>query len=210
MDRVAEYKGDVLIKGKAQVLGGFDPPIPRASLAQDNLAEYADDPTGWRVHDAFATNLPGTPADDDLGLVTGTLGTAPPEVQTGDLKAAGATTRYARRVVTIPQEYQAGQTFQLRFRAGMKATVADVSATLDIEAYKLDGAGGVSGDLYAGPAQDINSLTLQDIDFTITPTTLTPGDQLDVRIAMAVNDAATGTAVTGVIHKLSRLCDVKG
>ena len=36
------------------------------------------------------------------------------------------------------------------------------------------------------------------------------GDVLDVRIAIAVNDAATATAVTPTIAGIDLLCDIKG
>jgi hypothetical protein len=165
--------------------------------------------TAWRVWDAVQTNLPGTPATDDLGLIGGTFATAPPSIQTGDLKAAGATTRYARAQVELPWDYEAGQSVTLRFHAGMVTTISDGTATLDVEAYESDEEVGISADLCATAAQSINSLTFADIDFTITPTTLAAGDMLDVRIAIAINDTATGTAVIGCVGAAKLLCDVR-
>lgn len=180
------------------------------ALVQDNLSRF---PVPWdslRVWDAFATNLPGTAAADDLALVGGTFGTAPPMVQAGDLKAAGATDRYARFQVILPECYVAGETVNLILSAGMKTTVADVSCTVDVEAYLLDKVSGISADLCATAAQSINSLTFADKSFTITPTTLEPGDVLDVRVKISCNDAATATAVTPTIAGLDLACDIKG
>jgi hypothetical protein len=56
-------------------------------LRQDANAIFPIDLTALRVWDAFATNLPGTAATDDLALVGGTFGTSPPVVSAGDLKA---------------------------------------------------------------------------------------------------------------------------
>jgi len=163
-----------------------------------------------RVWDAMQTNLPGTAATDDLGLVGGTFGTAPPVINAGDCKALGATSRYCRIEVPIPECYVAGQPFALSLSAGMKTTIADVSCTLDVECYRLDKDSGISADLCSTAAQSINSVTFADKSFTITPATLNPGDMLDVRITIAVNDAASATAVTPTIAAIDRVCSIKG
>lgn len=179
-------------------------------LKQEANAVFPVAFTDLRVWDAYHTNLPGTAATDDLALVGGTFGTAPPLVQAGDLKAAGATTRYARFEVIVPECYDAGETFSLRLSAGMKTTIASTSCTVDVEAYRLDKISGISADLCATAAASINSLTFANKTFSITPATLVPGDVLDVRIAIACNDAATATAVTPTIAAIDVLCDIKG
>ncbi|KKL58345.1 hypothetical protein LCGC14_2226310 [marine sediment metagenome] len=204
------FPGDIVVAGVVYARGGIQPTIDRSSLTQESLAVYKIPLTSFRVWDALQTNLPGTSATDDLGLIGGTFATASPTIQTYDLKAAGASTLYARVEVPLPVEYVAGETLILRFHAGMKTTVADNTATLDVQAYESDEEEGISADLCTTAAQDINSLTLADIDFTITPTALAPGDMLDVRIAVAINDAASGTAVKGIIGSAARLCDIKG
>jgi len=185
--------------------------IPRAYVSQETLSPFAISPDVWRVHDAFATNLPGTPANDDLGLVDGTFGTNVVTIQAGDLKAAGATTRYAKARLSLPHEYVAGETVTFRLRSGMETTVADTSCTLDFEAYRVDDDGTVDGaDLCTTSAQNINSLSEANFDFTLTPTNLSAGDEIEVRIAITCTDAATGTAVTPVIYAATLLCDTKG
>ena len=82
-------------------------------LRQDPLAIFPVPFTSLRVWDAFATNLPGTAATDDLALIGGTFGTSHPTIEAGDLKAAGATTRYARFQVKLPECYDSGETITL-------------------------------------------------------------------------------------------------
>lgn len=179
-------------------------------LKQDPDMVFPIPLTDLRVWDAFQTNLPGTAATDDLALIGGTFGTAPPMIQAGDLKAAGATTRYARFQVVIPECYEAAETLSLVISAGMVTTVADTSCTVDVEAYRVNKTSGIGSDLCATAAQSINSLTFADKTFTITASTVSAGDVLDVRIAVACNDAATATAVTPAIAGLDLVCDIKG
>ena len=187
-----------------------DAEILRSQLIQEPLAEFVIRLTAFRVWDALQTNLPGTSATDDLGLIGGTFGTNSPKLKTYDVKAAGAVTLRARVLVQLPVEYEAGQTVNIRLRCEMETTVADVSATVDVEAYQSNDNGGISADLCATAAQSINSLTDANKDFVITPTTLAPGDWLDVRVTIAVNDAATATAVLATIGNASLLCDIRG
>ena len=179
-------------------------------LKQDPDSIFPIDWASLRVWDAYQTNLPGTAATDDLGLTGGTFGTDPPTVDAGDLKAAGATTRYARFMVALPECYDAGETVQLSISAGMVTTIADTSCTLDVEVYKLDKISGIGSDLCNTAAQSMNSLTFAALAFDITPSGLSAGDIFDVRIAIACNDAATGTAVTPTIGAIDLLCDIKG
>jgi len=166
--------------------------------------------TSCRVWDAMATNLPATPASDDLGLVTGTPGTTAPLINTGDVKALGPTTRKLTFELCVPDNYESGKAFQVRIRAGMLTTIADTTATVDLEVFKPDGAGAVGSDLCATPAATINSLTQSDKDFTITASSLNPGEKLICIVSVAVNDAATVTAVIGQIYSISRRCHTRG
>lgn len=176
--------------------------LERDKLAQRVLGTDNVPLSACRVWDAQQTLLPGTAAADDLAFVTGTLGTNMPSIQTGDLKAAGATTRYASLQAELPEDYEDGQTVTVELVAGMKTTVADVSATIDLQAYRSAEDGTVGSDLCATAAQSINSLTAATKSFTLTPTSLVAGDLLDLRIAIAVNDAATATAVIGCLYAI--------
>lgn len=183
----------------------------RASiLKQDANAIFPINLTSLRVWDAFETALPGTAATDDLALVGGAFGTAPPTISGGDMKALGATTRYARFQMQLPECYDSGQTVTLSISAGMVTTVADASCTLDVECYKLDKITGIGSDLCATAATTINSLVFAAKTFTITPAGLVAGDVFDVRIAIACDDAATVTSVTPTIAAIDLLADIKG
>ena len=142
--------------------------------------------------------------------IGGTFGTSPPVVSAGDCKALGATSRYARFMVELPECYEAGETVTLSLSAGVVTTVASVSCTVDVECYELDKIGGIGSDLCATAATTINSLVFAAKSFTITSSGLVAGDVLDIRITIAVNDAATVTAVTPTIAAIDLLCDIKG
>jgi hypothetical protein len=204
--------GDLVIGGNLRLGGNISPAIPKSDILA--LAEYQEFPiplTDFRVWDAMQTLLPGTPSADDLGLVGGTFGTATPSVRSEDLKALGATNKRARFLVQLPWEYEAGQSVKLRITAGMITTVSDTSATLDVEAYKLqsDPDNAIGSDLVTTAATTMNSTTFVGIDFVITPTSLSPGDILDVRITVAVNDGASVTAVIAGITSVKLLADVR-
>ena len=203
--------GDVVITGDLHVMGSINPPIARTSLAQETLSDYVIAMTEWATWDDMSTPLPNAGATDDLGLVHGYFGTNSPSLQTGDLKSAGATTRYARAQVIVPHEYVAGQTLELRFVAGVITTVADVSCTLDAEVFLSDGETGIGADICATAAKSINGgVSFANYDFSITPATLSPGDVLDVRIAIACDDGSGATAVIGCVGQSVLRCDTKG
>ena len=179
-------------------------------LKQDALAIFPVNMMDLRVWDAIQTNLPGTAAADDLALIGTTFGSTAPRVTAGDCKALGATSRYARFMVELPECYEAGETVTLSLSAGMVTTVASSSCTVDVECYKIDKITGIGSDLCTTSATTINSLVFAAKAFTITPSGLTAGDVLDVRLTIACNDAATGTAVTPTIAGIDLLCDIKG
>lgn len=159
----------------------------------------------------FLVELWGTPAAS-LEYVGGTHGTNAPSLQTPDFGGnAAATAYYARAEIPLPWEYEAGQTVQIRVHAGMLTTVADQSATVDLEVYKSDEDSTSTGDLCATAAtsDNMNSLVFADIDFTITPTTLSPGDLLDVRITVTVDDDGDAGVMKGCIGSVQLLCDVR-
>ncbi len=181
----------------------------RATILKQETARFPIPWSSLRIFDAYQTALTGTANTDDLALIGGTFGTAPPMVQAGSA-AIASITRYARFQVIVPECYVAGQAFALVFSAGMKTTVADTSATLDVECYRADKISGISADLCTTAAQSINSLVFADKSFTITPGTLLPGDILDCRITIAAVDAATGAAVTPTIAGMDISCAIKG
>lgn len=189
---------------------GIAPQLRTSILKQTANAIFPVNLDSLRVWDAVATALPGTAGTDDLAYATGTFGTAPPVINAGDCKNLGATTRYARFQMQLPECYDSGETITLALSAGMKTTIASTSCTVDVECYKIDKISGIGSDLCATAAQSINSLTFATKSFTITPSGLVAGDVFDVRITIAVSDTATGTAVTPTIAAIDLLCDIKG
>ncbi len=183
--------------------------IPRTKLAQDNVQGFSIPLHSWRTWDAPTTSLPSAAANDDLGLVYGTFGTAHDLIQTGDCKNT-TTTRHARAMATLPYNYQAAETVMIRAYAGMETTVASSSTTIDFDVRECTGHGGYSSDICTTSPTSINSLTYGNKDFVITATDLVAGDLLDIKMTMIVTDSGTGTAVIGSVGKLFLLVDLRG
>lgn len=211
---VSRIAGDLNVEGSITFGDTILPGITRSNLIQEDFAAYPVRFSDLRVWDAFGT-LIGTAGSDDLGLSSGgTWSTNAPYISAGDLKSAGATTRRARFLITLPPNYVAGQSIRLSAYAGMVTTAADTSCTLDFEAYAavLTGTGGtVTGsDLVTTSATSINSTTFAEKTFDLTSSGRVPGDVIDVRMSIACTDAATGTAVIPAIAALQLKLDIKG
>jgi hypothetical protein len=204
---IDELRVTQLLKANRLETGyGFE----RQYLVREDLAEYTLDLGNAKIWDS-GQPLTATPASDDLGLIAGTFGTANLYLSAGDLKAAGATTRRCRILAQLPPEYDAGQDVVIRIAAGMLTTASDGTCTVDAEAYLVGRTTLKSGsDLVSTSATSINSLTFAEKSFTVTAGSLSAGDVLDIRISIACNDAATGTAVTPAIAAIDLLCDIKG
>lgn len=198
--------------GRITHVNEFQPPIDTGQIAERALQEYALDMATFRIHDNYGVILPNAGATDDLGLVGGTFGTNAPSLQTEDLKAAGATSNFARFQVTLPPNYVAGEAVKIRVVGGMITTVADTTAFADIECYENEEDNTVSVDLCTTAETTINALIASPttVDFTITSATLSPGSVLDVRVATVVTDAAEATPVIACITKLALLCNTQG
>jgi len=182
--------------------------VERTDLKLEENAAYAIPITEFRVWDALGTILPATAANDDLGLITGTWGNDyTPRIQGVD--AGGTTeTQYAGFSFALPPEYVAGTNFTVRINAGM-LVVADASATVDVECIKTCIAS--PSDLCGTAAQSINSTTHADKDFTITGTTLSPGDRVSIRIKTVVTDAGNAAPnINSSIRSVKLLLSVRG
>ena len=202
--------GNIHIAGNLSV-GGTVPTIDRTSMAVNTLAKYAILPTDWFVHDAIQTPLPGTAANDDLAVDGEAFGTAVPYITSGNLDNAGATTRYARTTFCLPPEYVSGSAITIQAHAGMTTDDASAAATIDFELYKAGNEKVKSGsDLVTTSATDINSTTFADKDFTVTGTSLSAGDVIDIRMAVLVNDSGAGSAVIADVGQVYLLLSVQG
>lgn len=188
--------------------GGVEPGVPVQVAETINLADL-------RVWNDFATNLPGTAATDDLGLVTlaSTVGTDwDVAVQTDDLDNAGTNVPfYAASIITLPQGYVSGGALSVVINCGMIGSVAGTACTIDVQAFLLRAP---AADLCTTAAQDMNSLTAANKTFTFTPTGLVAGDQLLVRYTILATDTAATAPSFARINKISLSClqnsDVSG
>lgn len=211
LDGQMQFNGTIRVAdgaiSNAQVSSAAD--IVRSKMKQE-LAKFILPLTSLRMHDDLASLLPNPSASDDLGFpVSQVFGTNSPLIESKDLKTL-STSLYARGGFVLPAEYDAGQSVTLRIRAGADTTVSDTSLDLDVELYEVDRDGGVGSDLCQTAAQSINNLTLADKDFTINPTGLAAGDQLDFRVEVAVVDSATATVVKAKITEIAFLIDIRG
>jgi len=199
----------VAVTGATLSSAGALSAVLRATLGQDALADYTIPLTGMRVHDAPSSFLPTSASADDMGLIAGTFGTDSANLQGVDFGGA-ATDEMCRFLFKLPPEYDAGETITVRVHAGMLTTVADAATTVDAEVHLHDGEGAVGSDLVAASPASINSLTLGDKDFTVTPTGLVAGDELDIRLIFAGSDTGNLGVMIPIITKVSVLLDIKG
>lgn len=217
MATVQNNIGDVEISGNLRVGGTFSPTLAKTDvLAEESLQSFTIPMTIWRKDDGYATALTAAAAlTDDLGLYGQTFNTNAPSLRSSDFggNAFGGNptpqSHYARGEIVLPWEYVPGGSVTIRLHAGMLITVADQSCTVDVEVYKSDRDSTVTGDLYSGLAQNINSLVFSDVDFALTSSALSPGDLLDVRINVAGHDDTDAGVMIGCIGSVQLLCDVR-
>jgi hypothetical protein len=210
MANATNLPGDLVVPGDIRITGSITPGLTKANvLAQADLQAFNVPWTWWRTFDSVGTNLPAAAANDDLGLVGGTHATNHPTIQAGDIGGASST-RYARAVIPLPWEYVAAQTVQLRFYAGCQTTAPDTTCTLDIVACATDGDYTVGSDLAsAASANNIQSTSFANVDFTITTSALSPGDELDVLLSIAYADTGDAGVMIPTVGKVQLLCDVR-
>lgn len=184
----------------------------RANLGQDDLAVYGLGLETWRVTGtgALLGASAGTPSGA-FGITYGTHGTNAPLVA-GEAASNNSKTNKMRRTFTLPAEYVAGQTVTLRIKAKETVGAATVSTTVDVEAFEVAAEAGLGGsptDLCATAAQDVTT-TVGDKDFTITPTDLVAGDELDIEITGVTNDTGGAVGTILAIYSVQLLLDIKG
>jgi hypothetical protein len=184
--------------------------IDPTKMAQRPLQRFSVQWTHFRIWDSLNTNPVGAAATDDLALITGTWASAATTINSGDCKAA-TTTRRIGFFISIPDNYQDGETVTLRIRAGMATTVASTSCFIDAEAYTRTGvAAGLTADLVTTAQQSMNALTAGDYDFQLNPTSLDPGMLLEFRLSVLCTDVATATAVIPTIYAVDLYVDTRG
>jgi len=211
MARAGTIDGDVRIIGEviADSYELSDKVTRTSDIAQETLQKFVIPMTSFVVHDAPQTKLPGTAANDDLGLYGTTPGTDSMYMAAGDIGGA-ASTRYARCTFPVPQNYDSGQTVQIRVSCAVTTTVCDTSCTIDVECWESDKEAAVGADICATAATSMNSTTWANKDFTITATNLVAGDVLDIRLAIAYSDTGNLGVMIPSIGSVELLCDTRG
>lgn len=144
----------------------------------------------WLIWDsATLAPLTATANADDLGYTLGTRATDAPLLHAVNDDAE--TIQYARQQVVVPSNYIAGQAISLAITVA-EGAVADTDAGIDCDVYRQ-----------AAPTVDINSTALQSVlgaagtkTFVLTPTNVVPGETLDIRIFLDIDDNAGATAPT--------------
>lgn len=186
--------------------------ITRENLVQDDLAVYRLGLETWKT---TATGQPlgaaaGTPSGA-FGITYGTHGTAAPQI-VAEAASGASVTNKMRRTFTLPPEYVSGQTITLRVKAKETVGAATVSTTIDAEVYEVAAEAGLGGsptDLCATAAIDVTT-TVGNKDFTITPTNLVAGDELDIELTGVSNDTGATVGTILAIYDVSLLIDIKG
>ena len=185
----------------------------RSRLVEDSLEKYPLPLELFVIHDEPSWKLPSSDAaaDDDFGCA-GTFGTTAMTLETRDEKAnAGAHAVYGRTSFRLPPEYIDTQTVQVVVAAGAKTTIPDASMEVDVEVRVVnESTGAVGAEICTTDAQDCKNLTAALKTFSLDSSGLAAGDLLDIRISITTNDAATATAVLGVINNAYMQMDIKG
>lgn len=181
--------------------------IARSQLVTETLTPFRVALGDVRVFDAFITFLPSTAATDDMALIGGTHGSAAPQLE-GVLATGSATeTQKCRFVFSLPAEYVAAGLIRLRVTCNVTQGEGEGTKTIDADVVSNDDDGTVSADI-----NETDPVTIDDTptgrEFTITPTGLAAGDELDVVLTLVVEDG--GLDATGEIERIDVLLDVKG
>ena len=187
-----------------------DAGVTRAKLALESK-KFWQPLESLRIFDSSSNAvLPNTASSDDLGLIVGTLASSGHSIRTSDAKATTVTQK-AAFTFSLPAEYESAGEISLVAHAGMLTTISDGTATIDFSVYhKSEADISHTADLCTSSPATINSLTLASKAFVITPTSRVNGDEFGVLMTVAITDAATGTAVLGLVSKLHWLVQVRG
>lgn len=163
----------------------------------DHLRKHAIPFMGMTTWNVLNVPLPITAAADDLAVIGGTFLTNAPVLQTSDAKATTVTQK-ARFQYRVPDDYIPGDDAKVVCVAELITTIANGTATLDLEVARV-----------AAPGTDIQSTAAVDFKFApgtsttctfvLTATDLVPGEMLDCVFTVGITDSGTGTAVIGQI-----------
>ena len=188
-DDVAINSNDWDIDGAGAVTGLTG--ITRAMQAQ-KTSEVFGIPFAW-VRNATGggalTGAAGAPTAADHGMtISASTGAA---LMFGAPSDTETETQTATITVPLPPNYVADASVVVRVYA--RCDNADATtATLDVVLFESDKNGAAGADLVTTAAQSIDTVTWAALDFTVTDTTLAPGDLLVIGIITAVVDPGGG------------------
>lgn len=169
-------------------------------LIVGETVEYALRLIKAKVHDAIKTDLPDTPAADDLGLAEA-IGSVLTTIETNG-GATASTVAYALwRIVLDPLKYDAGTDITVRIRA-VTSALGTVEDLVDLEAKLVGEDGAVGADINGTAAQQLTT-ALADYDFVLDGATLVPGAEIQLRVALSRDDTAGAIAGTVTGSKVS-------
>lgn len=202
---VVDVDSGTTYPGYPQTLTGpnvwIEPAYMSTGLSGQGLS-WKQDPIAFaqlRKPADFGTTLPNAGTSGILGVVEGTYGTTEPTVKT--FNAMGVTTSNgARFMYDVPPSYIAGSPMSVSV-TGYMSVAASVSAVLQVDAYRY-AAPTVNVAPGSGGTQTNNVLVAATKTFTITPTTVVPGDRLDVRVQWTINDGGS-TPMNGIITSIT-------
>ena len=143
-----------------------------------------------------------------MGLVGNTVGTNAAYLN-GSPSNNNTRTETIRCFYSLPECWVPGESIYFRFHAHT-GVVLNVSASLDLNAYKMDGDKTIGSDLVLTVAQDCNQTAFQIETFEVDGSGLVVGDCLDLLLTASGDD--TGGSANGRIEvgKTEALLDIKG
>lgn len=115
---------------------------------------------------------------------------------------SNAKTDAAMLEFVVPPEYVAGQNLTATVNVGVVIGAGTLSVkTVAVNAYRTVAAGTQAADICATTAITLTSNSATDYAFTITGTTLLPGDRLVLKVTVAITETAASN-VTALVNSV--------
>lgn len=150
----------------------------------------------YRNNDGSA--LAAAAASGTFGVTSGGYGTGGTKLE-GEAASGNTKTSTLKIPFTLPQNYVAASSLTLKV-VHRTSAVANTTANIDAEAYRSDQHGGATGtDQIAAAPTTVNTVTWTTSSFTITGTSFSPGDEIDIYIRTSVDDSGGATGAKAQI-----------
>lgn len=132
--------------------------------------------------------LAAAAASGTFGIVSGGWGTGGTKLQ-GEAANNNTKTSTVKYVTKLPQNYVAGSNFTIRVYQRV-SVIANTTGNIDANCYKSDGNGGVGSDQVTTSIITNNTTSWVNHSFSVTGTSFSPGDELDIYIQCQANDTS--------------------